>query len=129
MILKNLFSSAYWFELIPGPIGQDGKIFFLVLLVIFLIGAIFSAIYKRKSKLYKRTLIRSYDFFAGNFILAIIFFFFRYENLPFLSGRFWLAAWFLLIIGWLYFILKDLKGLPEKKKEVELRKIREKYIP
>jgi len=128
-MLKNLFSSTYWFELIPGPIGQSGKIFFLALLVIFLVGAVLTTIYKKRSKLYKRTLIRSYDFFAANFVLAIIFFFFRYENLPFLSGRFWLAAWFLLIIAWLYFILKDLKGLPEKKKEAELQKIREKYIP
>lgn len=129
MMLKNLFSSAYWFELMPGPLGENGKNFFLALLLIFLIGAISTAIYKKRSKLYKRTLNRSYDFFAGNFVLAIIFFFFRYEMLPFLSGRFWLAAWFLLIIGWLYFILKDLKGLPEKKKEAELRKIKEKYIP
>lgn len=129
MMLKNLFSSAYWFELIPGPLGQSGKIFFLILLLVFLIGAIATAIYKKRTKLYKRTLIRAYDFFVGNFVLAIIFFFFRYENLPFLSGRFWLAAWFLLIIGWLYYILKDLKGLPEKRKEAELKKIKEKYIP
>ncbi len=129
MMLKNLFSSSYWFELMPGPLGQSGKFFFLVLLLVFLIGAIATAIGKKRTKLYKRTLIRAYDFFAGNFVLAIIFFFFRYETLPFLSGRFWLAAWFLLIIGWFYFIIKDLKGLPEKRKEAELRKMKEKYIP
>ncbi|MBN2854296.1 hypothetical protein JXK06_02045 [Patescibacteria group bacterium] len=129
MMLKNLFSSAYWFELMPGPLGQSGKIFFLTLLLVFLIGAVFSAIYKKKTKLYKKTLRRSYDFFAGNFVLAIIFFFFRYETLPFLSGRFWLGAWFLLIVFWLYFILKDLKHLPEKRKEAELQKIKDKYIP
>lgn len=129
MILNNLFSSSYWFELMPGPLGQSGKIFFLVLLLVFLIGAIAAAIGKKRTRLYKRTLIRAYDFFAGNFVLAIIFFFFRYETLPFLSGRFWLAAWFLLIIGWFYFIIKDLKGLPEKRKEAELRKMKEKYIP
>ena len=129
MMLKNLFTLNYWFELMPGVIGNSGKIFFLSLIIIFLLGAVLSSFYRRKGRLFKKTFSRLYDFFAGNFVLAIIFFFFRYETIPFLSARFWLALWFILIIGWLYFILKDLKGLDEKREEEKKRKEKEKYLP
>ncbi len=129
MILNNLFSFSYWFVLIPGPLHRGGKVFFITLIIIFLLGAITSSIYRRKIKVFKKTLSRIYSFFAGNLIIALVFLFFRYEVIPFLSARFWLAAWFIVMAIWLYFIIKSTKGLSEKKKDEELRKAKEKYIP
>jgi len=129
MILNNLLSTSYWFALIPGPLGQSGKIFFITLSLLLLLGAIISLVYRRKTSLFKRTLSRLYSFFAGNLIVALIFFFFRYEVVPFLSARFWLGIWFIIMVIWLYFIMKSTKGLSQKKKEFKLKKEKEKYIP
>lgn len=128
-MLKNLFSNNYWFELIPGNFSQTGKTAFLVLILIFLLGAIVTAIYRKKITLYRKTSSRIYDFFIINFFLALIFFFFRVEIIPFLSARFWLGIWFISLIIWLYFIFKDLKKISEKKEELEKKKEKEKYIP
>jgi len=128
-MLKNLFSSNYWFELIPGDLGQNGKTTFIILLIIFFLGAVATAIYRRKSSLYKKTSSRIYDFSVINFFITLIFFFFRREIIPFLSARFWLGLWFIGLVIWLYFIFKDLRKISEKKEELEKKKEKEKYIP
>ncbi len=129
MNLSNLLTSSYWFSLIPGPLGQKGQIFFICLSALLLVGAVVSLVYRRKTKLFKKTFSRVYSFFAGNFVVALVFFFLRYEVVPFLSARFWLAIWFIIMAAWFYFILRSTKGLSEKKEQEKLRKEREKYIP
>lgn len=129
MILNNLLTTSYWFALIPGSLEQKGKIFFLVLSFLFLLGAVITLIYRRRTKLFKRTLSRLYSFFAGNLVVTLVFFFFRYEVVPFLSARFWLGIWFIIMIVWFYFIMKSTKGLSQKKEQFKLMKEKEKYIP
>jgi hypothetical protein len=41
----------------------------------------------------------------------------------------WLGFWFLEMIIWGLYILKDLKRIPQKKKEIEAAKELKKYLP
>lgn len=129
MNLINLFSLSYWFVLIPGPLQQKGKIFFISLIIILLLGAITSLYYKKNVSLFKKTFSRLYTFFSSNLVVAFVFLFLRYEIVPFLAARFWLALWFIIMAIWLYFILKSVKGISEKRKEEIARREKEKYIP
>ncbi len=129
MRIENFFSASYWFELMPGQLNSGGKTVFLSFLILMLIAAFITAMKRRKGGVYKKTLNRLYDFFSGNLIIAIAFFFLRYEAVPFLGARFWLAIWFIVMAVWLFYILKAAKGLPERKIKAEKLKEKQKYIP
>lgn len=128
-MLKNLLSISYWFELIPGPLGKTGEIAFITLLLLFLLSSIVAMIYKRKGGLYKKTLTRLYNFSISNFVIAVILLFLRYEVVPFLSARFWIALWFITAVIWLYVIFLPVKELKGKKEEEKRKKEINKYIP
>lgn len=129
MSVQNLFSLSYWFEVMPGPLNTGSKIFFLSTLLILILGAIITAWRKKKGGMYIKTWSRLYDFCAGNFMLSLVFFFFRYEAVPFLSGRFWLATWFISMAIWLYVIIKSMKSVEEVKAEAKRQAEINKYIP
>ena len=129
MSVQNLFSLSYWFEVIPGQLNTGSKIFFLSTLVILVIGAVIAAWQKKKGGMYIKTWSRLYDFFAGNFFLGLVFFFLRYESVPFLSGRFWLAIWFISMAIWLYVIIRSKKSVEEVKAEAKRQAEINKYIP
>jgi hypothetical protein len=130
----KIFSIPFWLEVNPGELSDRfEKIFLLVLLVCY---ASYGAI-----KLVQRQLIAKRQFIkakflqkVGTYLLTMAFsfsfiFFFRYEAIPVLGGRFWILIWVLMGIGWfIYLLLYFLKELPQQLKALEKRNKLKKYF-
>ena len=103
---------------------------FLIGLIIFLIiAAIILFIVKRKKGLYKRLFNNLYDFSVSNAFLGLLLLFFNYEIVPFFSARFWFLIWLITSLAWLYYVLKELKKIPARKKQLEATDEIKKYLP
>jgi Ca2+/Na+ antiporter len=127
--MTNLFTFKYWFSVNPGALLNLGFNLLLALTIALLILGLVTIVLKRRKGIYRGVFNSLYDFSVANFILGLIFLFFHYENIPFFTARFWLALWAIGIVLWLYFIFKKIKKIPEKKKEIEAEKEKNKYLP
>lgn len=127
--MTNLFTFKYWFSVNPGALLNLGFNLLLALTIVLLILGLITIVLKRRKGIYRGVFNSLYDFSVANFILGLIFLFFHYENIPFFTARFWLALWAIGIVLWLYFIFKKIKKIPEKKKEIEAEKEKNKYLP
>ena len=127
--MKNLLTWQFWFNLRPDqlmPIAQKSLFALFIILVVL---TIVIAILKKKSSIYRGFLKKLYNFCLSNSILALLFLFFNYEVIPFFSARFWLGLWALMMIIWLFFILKSLTKIGSQKKQLEKERELKKYLP
>jgi hypothetical protein len=127
--MTNLLTWSFWFTLSPDPLTPLPQKVFIGLLIILAAAAIFIALIKRGIGIYRGFLNQLYGFCLGNAVIGLILFFFNYEMVPFFSARFWLAIWGIVMLIWLFFILKKLKRIPLQKKEIEKNKELKKYLP
>lgn len=125
----KIFSVPFWLEVNPGELSDlFEKFFFAVLLINY--GLYFV------SKFYQKKLIASREFIKAKFCqktanffltMAVSFtfiFFFRYEAIPFLGGRFWIFIWLLAGLAWIIYLVRyyfvhvtsQLKELDKKQK-------------
>jgi len=125
----KIFSGPFWLNVNPGELSdQFEKFFFAVLIVNY--GLYFV------SKLWQKKLIASREFIKAKFCqktanffltMAVSFtfiFFFRYEAIPFLGGRFWVLLWLIGGLAWfiylaryyLVYVTSQLKELDKKQK-------------
>ena len=131
--MSNLFKLTYWFNPLPGPwVAEYLKIVyaFFGLLVIIAMVAWWLASKNKEDRLIMRFWgkVQHFGLTIGalGLLLAVI----RQENIYFLS----MPAWFLvLVLGaavWLYYIVKYIiYVVPQRRKEIEERKLKEKYLP
>lgn len=127
--MNTFLTWNYWFTVNPGPASLLKLQIFIGILVLLIIIAIAVSIAKKRGGIYKGLFKKLYNFSSANFIIGLIILFFNYENVPFFSSRMWLGFWFLEMIIWGLYILKDLKRIPQKKKEIEAAKELKKYLP
>lgn len=127
--MKNLFTWKYWFTVNPEPLTSLAFKVLIATIILLLLVAIITAIYKKRSGLYRGILKRAYNLAAVNFIIGLIILFFNYETVPFFSSRMWLGFWALETIIWAIFIIKSLRAIPKKKKELAAAKELKKYLP
>lgn len=128
--MKNLLSIKYWTDL--NPVAPANKI--LVIFGIFIITlAILSIIlhfFSKKNKGYYLKIWRKLQSFCiTNFIIGSIILFFYYEQVYFLSARFWVLLWGLGILIWAYFIVNTILEIPKIKEERRKTQEFKKYIP
>lgn len=129
--MGNFLTLDFWFNLRPGAfLGSSLKVIsaFIFLLIIL---AVVAGLGKRKwsKSLYANFWNNLYYFFLTNAIIGLILTFFNYEMVPFLSARFWLLLWAIGLITWLFFIVKIVVKIPQKKVQLEKEKEFNKYIP
>jgi len=127
--MQNLLTWNFWFNLRPEPLLPLFVQIFFTFLILLLILTVISGIKQRQKSLYKIVWKKSYNFSIGNLIIGAVFFFFNYERAAFLSARFWLAAWAIIMLWWLWPIIKNYKLVPVKKKQLEKEQEFKKYIP
>jgi amino acid transporter len=84
---------------------------------------------KDKKGLYLKLWNKLFNFFTTNVFIGIVLFFFNKELIPFFSARFWYVLWAIGMVVWIGFIIKYLKSLPEKRKQMKETKEYKKYIP
>ncbi|HDQ22878.1 MAG TPA: hypothetical protein ENN28_02775 [Candidatus Uhrbacteria bacterium] len=125
----KILSVPFWLDVRPGELSPLFEKYFLAVLF-------FSYFFYFLSCFLKKRFVSRRNFIKANFwrkfstfclTMAVSFtfiFFFRYEAIPFLGGRFWILIWLIAGIIWLGFLLKyyfinlpqELKKLEEKKK-------------
>ncbi len=127
--MNNLITWSFWFNLRPPAMLAIFNYLFIALLVFFLLATILAGFMKTRKKIYKSFWQKFYDFSATNLIIGSFLFFFNYQQAPFLSARFWLIIWSLIIIVWLFFLIKNIKKIPKKREEIEAKKEFNKYLP
>lgn len=127
--MQNLLTLKYWLDLRPEPLINLAQKTFISIIIALIILTIITAFLKNKNSLYRGILKKLYGFCLANSIIGIIFFFLNYELIPFLSARIWLVLWLVIMLGWLIFILKRLKNIPETKKQLAKDQELKKYIP
>jgi len=127
--MKNLLTLNYWFNLQPEALQIPVQRIFIGFIILLAVLAIIIAIIKRRGGIYRGVLNRIYSFCLGNTVIGLIILFFNYEATPFFSARFWFGIWILIMIAWLFFILKKLMSVPARKKELEEEKELKKYLP
>jgi len=129
--MTNLLSYQYWLGLNPGPLMPILQTGLAVLTAAFLLAVIALNFSKKKYRknLYYRVMERFSLFSLTNFIIGLFLLFFTYESVPFFSSRFWFFLWVIGDIVWLYFIIKLILSLPEKKIQFEKEREFRKYVP
>ncbi|MHB8903645.1 MAG: hypothetical protein ACYC40_00885 [Patescibacteria group bacterium] len=127
--MQNLLTWQFWFNLRPDPLIPIVQKSLIALFLILVILTVVTAIFKKRSSIYRGLLKRLYNFYLSNSIIALLFIFLNYEMIPFFSARFWLGLWILMMIFWLFFILKNLKKINTGKKELEQAQELKKYLP
>lgn len=125
----SLLSLSFWFNLRPGSMAQIYSYLLMGLIVLLFILAIIFFVAKRKKSLYKKMLSNLYDFSVSSAFIGLLLLFFNYEIVPFFSARFWFLLWLIVSIIWLYYILKELKKIPARKKQLEETDEIKKYLP
>ena len=130
----KIFSLPFWLVVNPGELSDSfEKIFLLVLLVCY---ALYGASYFGEKKLIaKRNFIKA-NFLhkTGSYFLTVavsftFIFFFRYEAIPVLGGRFWIMIWLIMDVVWFIYLLRYyLKEIPRQQKELDKKRQMKKYL-
>ena len=127
--MKNLLTLNYWFNLRPEAFLPLAQKCFSGAMIVLAIAAVIILIMKKRAKIYRGFLKRLYAFCLINVIIGLILAFFNYETVPFFSARFWIGLWALIMLIWIIFILKSLKKIPARKKQLKEEAELKKYIP
>ncbi len=130
----KIFSMPFWLEVSPGELSPLFEKYFLA---VFFISYFFYFL----SKFLQKRLIANRNFIKANFwhkignfclTMAVSFtfiFFFRYEAIPFLGGRFWVLVWIISGLIWLGFLLRDFfVNLPKELKALSEKQRFSKYL-
>lgn len=129
--MTNILTLDYWFKLYPETLSTTGVYFFMLILAILLIIAIFFKllIARSKERLHRRLYRRVLSFSMVNMIVFLVLFFLMFEAIPFLGSRFWLPFWLLADVYWLFIIFRHLKKIPGEKNKINKEREYQKYIP
>jgi len=129
----NFFSWHYWFAVQPG-VASKILLEILIILVVgcFLAAVVFHYVARAKKEdpvtvriLKKLNGLFSFLTFVGVFILL-----FFWQQVPYLSSRFWLVVWFLLVVVWVGFIIRyALFVAPKRRARLEEEKKYKQYLP
>jgi hypothetical protein len=131
--MSNLLTLSYWFNLNPGAWVQTNLRVISVLfglLVIFGIMAWFFINKNKENKLVQKFWKKVQGASLTIGFVGLLLIFFRQQRVVFLSMPFLLL---LNVVGgavWAYFIFRYItKVVPEKKKMIEEKKAKDKYLP
>lgn len=131
--LIKFFQPGYLFDFRPFTTARTIQImivFFAVLVLIGIAIKIYKATKKDLEKFQSKLLEKIITFFLTLGAIGLGLTWLRYERVLILSARFWLIVWLIIMIVWLYPILKyRFKVVPEAKKHSEEKKLFQKYLP
>lgn len=130
----KIFSVPFWLNVNPGELSSRfEKIFLVVLLINY--GCYFLGLYMQKRLIAGRNFIKAkmwqkIETFCLTMAVSFSFiFFFRYEAIPVLGGRFWILIWIITGAVWLGYLLNYyFKVIPAQLDDLEKRQKYEKYI-
>lgn len=129
--MEKFITMNYWFNVNAGELEPKMQKLLFIILVIFLILAIFISVIKKSKQngFYYKIFNSLQLFFITNFIVGVFLYFFTYQGIYFLSSRFWFLAWFVFVVIWLNTIRSLFLKIPKIKEKVKEKEKYSKYIP
>ncbi len=131
---RPLTHLSFWFAREPGPLTvSSSQILFAVFAVLFTLGVIIRVVAtkRRHEDRYVASLFRRIGGMLVTMgILGLVWFFYAYEEIPFLGARFWVLAWGVIGLIWIARIVRFAKrDVPAHRAFDATRAAREKYLP
>jgi len=131
--MSNWFKIDYLFTnhmpLISTAVLRIAVLFYLAFFVL----AVVLSIMKRNKKFdkYFTLLMQKIANLALSFsIIGMILLFFRHQLVPYLGMRGWTLIWWLICLVWFVYVLKYWTiVIPAKRKELQKKREKEKYLP
>lgn len=133
--LSQLLRLDFWLDAYPGTLSPRFELIFLIILIVnyglfFLIKQRSNSYNKKKSFILGKFFGRVANLFLTLAVTFTFIFFFRYEGIPILGGRFWMLFWVLGGLGWgIYLIHRFRTDIPEMIAEANARRRFENYLP
>jgi hypothetical protein len=129
--MKYLLSTQFWLNVRPGAMMTVTMYILIGLLVIFLTSIVLINVQLKKARktLYKTAFHNIIHLCWTNLIIGVLVFFFMYEEVPFLSARFWFVIWAIELVTWIWVIVNQFNEVPKIKAEIAERGKLKKYIP
>lgn len=127
--MNNLLTLNYWFSLRPEMLHPLAQKLFIALVVGLIVLTALLGIVKKGGGIYRLFFRHLYNLGWTNFLIGLLLLFLNYESVPFFAARFWLGLWLIEMIVWLVYIFKDIKTIPEKKRQLAKDFEFKKYIP
>lgn len=131
--LKNLFTLEYWFTLNPEPFLPVVLKILYVFFGLMIVCGIAAKIMSKKHAGYPptRNLYEKFYYFLSSMgFVGLVLVFFRAVRAYFIGAPFWMLIWLIVLLVWLYFILRyAFVKMPKLKEEIEMKRELEKYLP
>jgi len=128
-----LLSKNFWLAAQPGTMTQPLAVGLLVIFSICLLAAIVLAIFMARRRALGPTarLWRKVQNLCSTFgIVGFVILFFFWQQVPYLSSRWWLLVWLVGVLIWLGFIGRfGFVDLPARQAELEKQREQAKYLP
>jgi hypothetical protein len=130
----KIFSIPFWLEVNPGELSTYfERIFLFVLFVSY--GCYFISKLAQKQLIAKRNFIQAkfwqkFSTFCLTMAVSFTFvFFFRYESIHILGGRFWVMIWLISSAVWLGYLIRYYTlNMPKQIADLEKRQKYQKYF-
>jgi hypothetical protein len=130
----KIFSVPFWLEVNPGDLSDLFEKMFLAVLIICYVFYAVSKIGERKLINKRNFILAKFCSKVANYLLTVavsftFIFFFRYEAIPYLGGRFWILLWAIMAVAWgIYLIRYYVVDYAKQKKEMENKQKLRKYL-
>lgn len=129
---ERLLDLNFWFSLRSAALSKKTTIILAVCFAIFLAAGIvcgFLIKSKKQNPPVAKLFRKLKKMFQTMAVVGFIVLFFSYEQIYFMSGRFWFAAWLIGLVVWAVFIaLYALKKMPKEKDELDKKQKYLKYL-
>ncbi len=130
----KIFSIPFWLDVKPGELSPLFEKYFLVVFIVSW-AMFFLSKYAQKRLISQRNFIKAkFAGKTGSFFLTMavsfsFIFFFRYEAIPILGGRFWVLVWVLTALIWLFYLLRYyFKVMPTQMSDLAEKRKMSKYL-
>ncbi len=123
---------SFWFSPNPLPPSPTTTVVLAGLFAAMALASIAVRVVRRRTrdKLRRALLARIAAMLAAMGILALLFFFFHYEQVSFLGARFWFLLWGAGLIVWIVFLVRFARvHVPRMRAKNQADRMRAKYLP
>jgi len=133
-LLSPLFTLGYWFNPRPEPMSSlITQALMGSIIVLFVLALIFYFLAKAKMDKDRVTarILKKLNGLSSFLVVVLLFmFFFFWQRIPYLSSRFWVLAWLITALIWLFFILRyAIVYAPERRAALLQEERYKKYLP
>jgi len=124
----------FWLEVSPGELSKGFEAFFIIVLIINYLVYISSKIIQKRLTSTRSYIKAKFWQKTANFSLTMavsfsFIFFFRYEAIPYLGGRFWILLWLIVGIVWIVYLMKYyFIEMPKQLNDLASKQQKEKYL-